>query len=138
MTTFMRAAILSNGFANVFAALALLLAPEWFYHSIGEFPPFNQHYMGDAGAFLLALGIGLLIAARDPIRHRSLIGIAIVGNAVHLANHVYDDIVLGHLSMAHLLLDTLPVLVFGAWLVWAYWSIGVQHQRHETPVPVGD
>jgi len=135
-TTFIRAAVLSNGLVDVFSALALLFAPDWFYRVIGDFPPFNQHYMGDAGAFLLALGLGLLIAARDPVRHRSLIGIAVVGSLLHVGNHVYDDFILGHVTLTHLFVDTLPVLLLGVWLAWAYWSIGL-HRGPGAPAPEG-
>lgn len=135
MLTFIRGAILSNGLLNVFSALALLLAPQWFYQAIGDFPPFNQHYMGDAGAFLLALGIGLLLAARDPARHHGLIGIAIIGNLVHLGNHLYDDFITGHGTLDHLLTDTLPVLLLSVWLLWAYWAVGLERRSHRATTP---
>ena len=133
MKTFIRAIALSNGLINVFGAGALLFAPEWFYQTIGDFPPFNQHYMGDTGAFLLALGLGLLIATRDPGRHRSLIGIAIVGNLVHLGNHLYDDFIVGHVTLAHLSLDTLPVLVLTVLLAGCYWALAAKQRSGVHP-----
>src|SRR3989442_15914581 len=56
-------------------------------------PPSNRHYLGDLGALVLPLGIGLLIAARDPIRHVALIALAAIGNLVHAANHAFDALV---------------------------------------------
>lgn len=134
MMTLIRGAALSNGLVNVFSALALLLAPEWFYRTFGDFPPFNQHYMGDAGAFLLALGLGLLIAARDPARQRNLIGVAVIGSLVHLGNHLYDDFISGHGTLDHLLGNTLPVFLLAAWLMWAYWAVGLQRRSRRSVV----
>jgi hypothetical protein len=54
------------GVAYLLTGIALLFAPAWFFLAIGHFLPFNRHYEGDLGSFLLPLGIGLLVAARDP------------------------------------------------------------------------
>ena len=108
----MRTLVLLGGLLYVFIGAGLLFAPEWFFSNVGTFPPFNRHYMGDLGSFLLPLGIGLLIAARDPLRHRSLILVAAIGSLLHAINHVYDAILLGA-GIAHWLLDTLPLLIYG-------------------------
>ena len=81
------------GLLTVASALAELFAPPWFFDNIGPYPPYNRHYLGDLGAFVLPLGIGLLIAARDPIRHVALIALAAIGNLVHAANHAFDALV---------------------------------------------
>src|SRR6478752_4482677 len=78
------------GVLHLLVGLAMLLAPMWFFVAIGTFPPFNRHYTGDMGAFQLALGAGLLVAARAPARQRLLIGSAAAGNLLHLLNHGYD------------------------------------------------
>jgi hypothetical protein len=85
-----RGVIALVGVLDVGAALALLLAPEWFYSTIAEFPPFNRHYAGDAGAFLLGIGAGLIVAARDPIRYRALLLIGVGVSWLHAVNHLYD------------------------------------------------
>ncbi len=121
MRTFVRGVVLVNGLLNLVTGLALLFTPEWFFNTIGNFPPFNQHYMGDAGAFVLAIGVGLLFAARHPDRHRSVIGLAAIGSILHVGNHLYDDFVAGHASLAHLVVDTLPLLIFAVLLLAAYW-----------------
>jgi hypothetical protein len=87
-----RGVIALVGVLDVGAALALLLAPEWFYSTIAEFPPFNRHYAGDAGAFLLGIGAGLIVAARDPIRYRALLLIGVGVSWLHAVNHLYDAI----------------------------------------------
>ncbi len=83
------------GIINLTTGLALVFAPQWFFENIGNYPPFNRHYEGDLGAFVTAIGIGLLWAARAPQKYRPLIGIALLASALHLVNHVYDDVLMG-------------------------------------------
>jgi hypothetical protein len=85
-----RGVIALVGLLDVAAAAALLIAPEWFYRTVGEFPPFNRHYAGDAGAFLMGIGVGLLIAARDPRRYAVLLLIGVGVSWLHALNHLYD------------------------------------------------
>jgi hypothetical protein len=47
---------------SLLTGLALLFASNWFFQTLGYFPPFNRHYAGDLGAFELPLGVGLLWA----------------------------------------------------------------------------
>lgn len=82
------------GIVNVATGLALLLAPQWFFENVGNYPPFNRHYEGDLGAFITAVGIGLVWAARNPQKYRVLIGIAFLSTALHAVNHVYDDLLM--------------------------------------------
>lgn len=107
-----------GGITNIAAGLSLLIAPNWFYSIVADFPPFNRHFMSDVGAFLLPLGIGLLIAARDPAKHRGIIGVAAGGSLLHVLNHLYDD--LGSFSLNHFLLNTLPLLLLAVLLGLAY------------------
>ena len=62
------------------------------------------------GAFQLALGAGLLFAARTPARQRLLIAIAAAGNLLHMLNHAYDALI-SHASLGYWLSDTGPLLV---------------------------
>ena len=109
------------GLFYLLSGLALLALPQWFYANVGTFPPFNRHYAGDLGAFLLPIGIGLLLAARDPRRHRLLIGVVAAGNILHALNHLFDAI-LGQESLAHWLQDTVPLVLFGALFLWVFWG----------------
>jgi hypothetical protein len=117
---FVRATLIGGGVLYVFSGVTLLFAPVWFLERVGTFPPFNRHYMGDAGSFVLALGIGLLVAARDPIRQRILIAIGLVGTLLHTANHAYGDLVLAELPPAEIARDLLPLAVYAGLLVIAY------------------
>ena len=115
-------ALALNGTVNLVAGAALLLAPVWFFNTIGSFPPFNQHYAGDAGAFLLPLGLGLLLALRDPRRHRLLIGMGALAGLLHIGNHLYDDPILRHWTPAHLA-STVELILQTGLLAWAWWGV---------------
>ena len=97
---------------------ALLVAPEWFFANVGPYPPFNRHYLGDLGAFLLPLGVGLLVAARHPARHATMLAVAVGASALHALNHLYDAVVQGA-PLAHWLGDTAPLLLLAALLALA-------------------
>lgn len=111
------------GLLDAAAGAALLLVPEWFYETLGTFPPFNRHYAGDAGAFLLPIGIGLLFAAREPARYRALLVLALGASWLHGLNHAYDAIVHPGEGAASLLdaaniAGIAIVLSVGVWLTW--------------------
>jgi hypothetical protein len=120
--TFVQIVIALAGAVNLFTGAALLLAPGWFFNTIGNFPPFNRHYLGDVGSFLLPIGIGLLIAVSDPARHRSLIGVAAAGSLLHALNHLYDDFIAGQ-AAAHFLIETVPLIVLAVLLAVAYFVL---------------
>ena len=80
------------GIFYTLTSLALLFAPVWFFQHIGGYPPYNRHYEGDLGTFLLPLGGALLYAARRPSHHLTLIWVAALGSLLHALNHVYEAI----------------------------------------------
>lgn len=82
--------VLLAGLFYTLSAVTMLAAPVWFYTNIGDFPPYNRHYIGDVAAFLLPLGVGLMIAARQPAHYRALIGVAAAGGLIHALNHAWD------------------------------------------------
>ncbi len=117
--SFVRAALVAGGVFYLLSGLGLLFAPEWFFENVGNYPPFNRHYAGDVGAFLLPLGIALLWAARNPVEHRSLIAYAVAGSLLHAINHLYDDLA-GRLPPGGWLLSSVGLVVFAAVLAAAY------------------
>ena len=117
--------LVATGALNVFVGAAALLAPAWFYAAIGDFAPFNRHYIGDVGGFVLALGVGLLFAARDPARHRPVVGVAALAGGLHTLNHLYDDITAGDWA-GHFLSDTIPLLALVILLGVVYWRSGAE------------
>jgi hypothetical protein len=78
------------GLVNTAAAIGLLFAPRWFYENVGDFPPYNRHYAGDAGTFLLPVGIALVLVSRRPWDHPWVVGIGASVSVLHAANHAYD------------------------------------------------
>jgi predicted anti-sigma-YlaC factor YlaD len=112
--------VLFSGAINLLTGAALLFAPAWFYNVVADFPPFNRHFLGDAGAFIFALGLGLLFAAREPKKHRGLIGVAALGTLLHVGNHLYDDLIVEHAATAHWLTNTLPLAAMAVLLIAAY------------------
>lgn len=118
--TFVQGTLILGGVFYILAGAALLFAPRWFLDNVGTFPPYNRHYMGDAGSFALALGVGLMLAVRDPLRHRLLIAVGLVGTLVHMVNHAYGDLVLEELAVTHVLRDLGSVMIYAVLLVIAY------------------
>src|SRR5215813_10022376 len=108
--SFIRTAILVNALVLIWAGGALIVIPDWFYANVGNFPPFNHHYMGDAGAFTLPLGIGLLLAVRQPYRYRLLIGVGAGAALLHAINHIYDDVLLHQFTLSQWLVNTWALL----------------------------
>jgi hypothetical protein len=91
--TYARSIAVSVGVAYLVAALTLLLAQDWFFNNIGNYPPYNRHYMGDAGSFVSVLALMLLWATRDLVRHWAMILLAGVGSLLHATNHIIEDFI---------------------------------------------
>jgi hypothetical protein len=100
-----------GGVFNTVVGLMLIFTPVWFFENIGHFPPFNRHYMGDAGTFVLGYGIGLLLAARDPQKNALMIFAAGLASLLHTINHIYDAS-LGGEPLLHWVIDVGPLLLF--------------------------
>lgn len=110
------------------AGLSLVAAPRWFYDTFATFPPFNRHYAGDAGVFSLAFGIGSLLAARSPHKHRLYVVVLILVSTMHALNHIYDAVHHGA-SLARWLTDSVPLVVIVLPLVMAYSQVANHDSR---------
>ena len=91
---FTRFALIALG-ANILFFLGtgvMIIATPVFFHSIVSFPPFNRHYLVDAGIFQLALGLGLLWAILSPARRVAHIWIVTVASIMHVCNNLYDTL----------------------------------------------
>src|SRR5262244_675689 len=82
--------VVVSGLLYTSTGVALLVAPNWFFQHIGTYPPYNRHYEGDLGSFLLPLGVALLVAARATARYVGVIWLAALGSALHFINHLPD------------------------------------------------
>jgi hypothetical protein len=82
-------ALLAAAFYGIFGAWALL-APRSFFDTVAAFPPYNEHFLHDLGAFQLGLGAAVLGALA--IR-RSLVAVlagVAVASVLHAATHAVD------------------------------------------------
>ena len=109
------------GVGYTLIGLALILTPQWFFENIGPFAPFNRHYEGDLGAFILPLGLGLLAATRTPVRHHLFLAVAAGASLLHAGNHIYEALI-GTTPAERVLQDTGPLLAFGLLLLAAWWG----------------
>jgi len=80
------------GLTDVVAGAALLFGPRWFFDNVGTFAPYNPHYLGDAGAFLLPVGAGLLFAAVNPRKYMALLVLGLAVSVLHFLNHLYGSV----------------------------------------------
>jgi hypothetical protein len=82
-------ALLAAAFYTLFGAWALLL-PRSFFEVVAVFPPYNEHFLHDLGAFQLGLGTALFAALATS---RSLVAVLLgvaVGSVLHAAAHAVD------------------------------------------------
>jgi hypothetical protein len=119
--SFVQATLVAGGVLYVVTAAALLFAPVWFFENVGSYAPYNRHFIGDAGSFVLALGLVLLWAVRDPIRYRGMIAIVGLSSLAHAINHVMDDFVLNPSTFSIVSNLSLFIVAF-AILLAAWWA----------------
>src|SRR5688500_16975185 len=63
-------------------------APRSFYRVIAEYPPYNEHFLHDIGAFLAGLGAALIVIGFIT----DALAVALLGNAVAAALHTVSHI----------------------------------------------
>jgi hypothetical protein len=88
-----------------------LMAPTAFYRAVAPFPPGNDHFLRDGGAFAVGLGLVAAIAAKHPAVTRSIMAAVAVASALHLLSHVFDVHEGGHPTRD---LVVLPLVVLAA------------------------
>jgi hypothetical protein len=86
----LRVLLVLIGAFHVAQGLIGLFAPGTFFEDIGRYPPQNDHYIGDVGAFYLAAGAGLLVSAWRPSWRVPLLAVGAVWYGVHSLNHLFD------------------------------------------------
>ena len=93
-----------------------LLAPASFYEQVATFPPYNPHFLHDAGAFMLGLAATVALA----LRWSGALSVALAGTAVagvlHAISHVVDREQGGSWA------DTLGLALLALLFVAAAWS----------------
>ena len=120
--SYIQSALVAGGIFYMAVAGVLLFAPLWFFENVGNYPPYNRHFIGDAGSFMLGLGLMLLWAARNPTRYRAMIAIVGAASLVHAINHVIDDFILNPTTFSIVGNIALFILAF-AILLAAWWAV---------------
>ena len=116
----MRAVLIVLGVVQVASGALALVAPDTFFDEIGRYGVQNDHYIGDVGAFVLAFGIAVLIAAQRPAFRVPVLLLGALWSGLHAINHAFD--VGDARSDARGIVDTLYIgagAVLYAYLAWA-------------------
>ena len=69
-----------------------LVDPEGFFEDVADFPPYNEHFLHDVGAFQVGLGVSLVLALIFP---RDALLVALIGGGtgalIHAGAHITDS-----------------------------------------------
>lgn len=87
---FVAATALTLGTLTVVLGVWALVMPTSFATTIAPFAPYNAHYLHDVGAFQIAIGVSLLLAARQGDGLLVALGGYVTGGACHTLAHVID------------------------------------------------
>jgi hypothetical protein len=99
--------------------LEMLFAPSWWYQAVPGVPetgPLNAHLVADGGTFNIPIGLGLILATRDPYRNVLVIAIAAGAGVLHSFLHLYSHAA-GLLSLDHLATEIFGIYLPAALLV---------------------
>ncbi len=111
------------GLALLGSGLWAMVAPESFYATVAQYPPYNRHFIHDIGAFMLGLGatLGFGLALGDGLL------VALTGNAVgalaHFISHAVDRD-LGGQPSDPLVFGVFALLLVGL-AVWRVRAVGL-------------
>jgi hypothetical protein len=86
----LQATLVAAGVYMAGTGLLALVAPGTFFDEIGRYGVENLHYVGDVGAFQLAAGAGLLVAAERPSWRVPMLMVGAIWFAAHAINHAFD------------------------------------------------
>jgi hypothetical protein len=86
----MWAVLVVLGVLNAASGALALIAPDTFFDEIGRYGVENSHYVGDVGAFVLAFGIAVLVAAWRPSWRVPVLALGALWYGLHAINHAFD------------------------------------------------
>jgi len=112
----LRMTIGALGVFHMLEGIYMMLAPGSFYSRIGTYGLENTHYVADVGSFVLAFGVGLLLAAGRPTWRTPVLAVGAIWYALHALNHLVD---IGDArSTARGVIDTLLLTLGAILLAW--------------------
>lgn len=82
--------VLGAAFFGVFGAWAFA-DPASFYDEVALFPPYNEHFLHDAGAFQLGLAAALALGLTGWDGRRMALWAVAAAAVLHAASHVIDS-----------------------------------------------
>jgi hypothetical protein len=85
-----RAGIAAFGATYLGLGIWMAVSPHTFYTALGPFDVYNSHYIRDVSTFHVALGIGFLIALRNPSWCVPMLAVAAAQFGLHSINHLVD------------------------------------------------
>jgi hypothetical protein len=86
----MRAVLVVLGVLNAAAGALALVAPDTFFDQVGRYGVESSHYIGDVGAFVLAFGVAVLVAAWRPSWRVPVLALGALWYGLHAINHAFD------------------------------------------------
>jgi hypothetical protein len=110
-STAVRVVVVLAGAYLVGFGLWAFLSPTSFYTSIAVFPPYNQHFIHDLGAFQVGLGTALLLTQVWGDALLVVLAGNAIGATVHVAAHFLDRSLGGHPTTDLAFLGALALLL---------------------------
>ncbi len=89
-STVVVAVLLVYGIYSTLLGVVMLVAPGFFFDTVGGFGPRNPHYIFDTGAFELPLGLFYLAAIRWPGWRVPVLAFATLHYVLHAISHLID------------------------------------------------
>jgi len=115
----MQAVLVVLGLIQVASGALALVAPGTFYDEIGHYGVENSHYVGDVGAFVLAFGAAVVVAAQRPAWRVPVLVLGALWYGLHAVNHAFD---VGEArSDARGIFDTLYIALGGVFFAYLAW-----------------
>lgn len=123
-------ATLGGGFFVAFGAWAIV-SPTTFYERLAVWPPYNEHFIHDIGAFQVGLGLALLFALVHSDALLVALGAVGSGQLLHAVMHLVDRD-LGGQQTDPLVMGILAVALLAGALMR---SRGIRRDSARPPLP---
>ena len=86
----LRTVVGALGIFHLLLGLYMFFFPASFYARIGTYGVENSHYVGDVASFVLAIGVGLMLAAGRPSWRAPVLSVTALWYGFHALNHLFD------------------------------------------------